>query len=148
MATAEQMLQLEDSPAYFRTRQRDKPLKPLSPVKLQKYRIDYRVIDSLLKSTAKEKRVPPVLEFAAAAYDADGRMLNSMLNEGVAAADAGADSNSGALFNAIQELEVPPDAAWLRLAIRDKLNNRTGTLELPLPLKAEQPATAVSKAIN
>lgn len=146
MATAEQMLQLEDSPVYFRTRHRDKPLKPLPPVKLQKYRIEYRVIDSILKSTAKNKGVPPVLEFAAAAYDADGRMLNSMLNEGMAAPDTSPDARSGVLFNAIQELDIPPGAAWLRLAIRDKLNNRTGTLELPLPLKAEQPAAVVSKA--
>ena len=55
MATAQQMLQLEDSPVYFRTRRRDKPLKPLAPVKLQKYLIDYRVIDAQLKSAAMHK---------------------------------------------------------------------------------------------
>lgn len=142
LATAEQMLQLEDSPVYFRTRHRDKQLKPLTPVKLQKYLIDYGVIDSQLKSMAKRKGAPPILEFAVAAYDADGRLLNSMLNEGLASADPASGGKSGALFHAEQELDVPPGAAWLRLAVRDKLNNRTGTLEVPLPLKQEAAATA------
>lgn len=136
MATAEQMLQLEDSPVYFRTRRRDKPLKPLAPVKLQKYLIAYRVLDSQLKSTAKHKDAPPVLEFAAAVYDVDGRMLNSMLNEGMASPETDPGSKSGALFEGSQELEVPPGGASIRLAVRDKLNNRTGTLELQLPLKS------------
>jgi len=145
MATPEQMLQLEDSPAYFRTRQRDKPQKPLAPVKLQKYVIGYGVIDSQLKSSAQHNGVPAVLEFAVAAYDADGRLLNSMLNEGMASPQSDPGAKSGALFHAEQELEVPPGAAWLRLAVRDKLNNRTGTLELPLPLKAEPTLPAMSK---
>jgi VWFA-related protein len=145
MATADQMLLLEDSPAYFRTRHRDKPLKPLTPVKLQKYRIDYGVIDSQLKSAAKHKGVPAVLEFAVAAYDPDGNLLNSMLNEGVVQPEADPAAKSGAPFHAEQELDVPPGAAWLRLAVRDKLNNRTGTLELPLPLKAEPALPTMSK---
>jgi hypothetical protein len=145
MATAEQMLELEDSPVYFRTHQRDKPLKPLPPVKLQKYVIAYRVLDSQLKSAAKHKEAPAVLEFAAAAYDLDGRMLNSMLNEGVTPPEADRDAKSGALFEGSQELEVPAGGAWIRLAVRDKLNNRTGTLELPIPLKSRSvPQTAGS----
>jgi VWFA-related protein len=144
MATTDQMLQLEDSPAYFRTRHRDKPLKPLAPVKLQKYVIDYGVIDAQLKSAAKHKGAPAMLEFAAAAYDADGSLLNGMLNEGLASAESDPGAKTGALFHAEQELDVPPGAAWLRLAIRDKLNNRTGTLELPLPLKIEPPPEPVS----
>jgi VWFA-related protein len=142
MATAEQMLQLEDSPRYFRTRKRDKPLKPLTPVKLQMYRIDYGVLDAQLKTVAKSKSTPPVLEFAVAAYDLDGCLLNSMLNEGMATPGETRDATSGALFHAEQKLEVPPGAAWLRLAIRDKLNDRTGTLEVKLPLKSEPVQTA------
>jgi len=145
MASADQMLQLEDSPVYFSTRQRDKPLKPLTPVKLQRYQISYGVMDGQLKSAAKDKGIPPMLEFAAAAYDADGRLLNSMLNEGMVSAQTDPGAKSGALFHAEQELEVPPDAVWLRLAVRDKLNNRTGTLELPLPLKAESTLPTMSK---
>jgi hypothetical protein len=82
LATPDQMLALEDSPAYFRTRRHDKALNPLPPVKLQKYDITYGVIDAQLKDAAQSKGAPPVLEFAAAAYDNDGKLLNSMLNQG------------------------------------------------------------------
>ena len=144
LATAEQMLQLEDSPAFFRTRHKDRPLPPLPPVKLQKYLVDYVVIDPQLKELAARGGKPPVLEFAAAAYDDDGRLLNSMLNQGLASAGSQASGKAGALFRAEQELEVPPGAASIRVAVRDTLSDRTGTLEVRLPLKPEPVTVAAS----
>jgi VWFA-related protein len=144
LATAEQMLQLEDSPAFFRTRHKDRPLTPLPPVKLQKYLVDYVVIDPQLKELAARGGKPPVLEFAAAAYDDDGRLLNSMLNQGLASAGSQASGKAGALFRAEQELEVPPGAASIRVAVRDTLSDRTGTLEVRLPLKPEPVTVAAS----
>ena len=111
---------------------------------------------------------PAASKFAAAAYDSDGRLLNGMLNQdprssqpksqskdkskdqpdgqgqsnGQTTGQAPSAAKSDALFRAIQELEVPPGAAWIRLAVRDQLNNRTGTLELRLPLKPETTTTA------
>jgi VWFA-related protein len=137
MATPEQMMQLEDSPAFFRTRHKDQPRKPLAPVKLQKYLIEYGIFDPQLKARSGDSEQPAKLEFAAAAYDADGRLLNSILNEGLTSNEADANGQSGALFHAEQELEVPPGAASIRIAVRDKLNDRTGTYEVPLPLKPE-----------
>ena len=157
LATPEQMLALEDSPKYFRTRKHDKPLKPLKPVELQKYNIDYGVIDAQLRDAAQHKGAPAVLEFAAAAYDEDGRLMNSMLNQGQVSTppsghakdrnndQAQPNTQTNAIFHAIQELEVPPGAAWIRLAVRDRLNDRTGTLEVRLPLKPE-PTTASAPA--
>jgi len=155
LATPDQMLALEDSPAYFRTRRHDKALNPLPPVKLQKYDITYGVIDAQLKDAAQSKGAPPVLEFAAAAYDNDGKLLNSMLNQGDVSAkskgkhskDAPQNPPSDSVFHALQELEVPPGAAWIRLAVRDQVNNRTGTLEVRLPLKSEN-TTASASAVN
>jgi VWFA-related protein len=144
LATAEQMLQLEDSPAFFRTRHKDRPLTPLPPVKLQKYLVEYVVIDPQLKELAARGGKPPVLEFAAAAYDDDGRLLNSMLNQGLASAGSQASGKAGALFRAEQELEVPPGAASIRVAVRDTLSDRTGTLEVRLPLKPEPVTVAAS----
>jgi VWFA-related protein len=142
MATADQMLQLQDSPGFFRTRHKDKPLKPLTPVKLQKYVIDYGVIDPQLKVEAKRTGRPAMLEFAVAAYDLDGRLLNSKLNEGVASTDSKANGKSSSTFRAEQDLEVPPGAASIRVAVRDKATDRTGTLEVQLPLKADPGARA------
>jgi len=146
MATADQMQQLEDSPAFFRTRKKDRALKPLSPVKLQKYLIEYGVFDPHLKTLAEDGEKPANLEFAAAAYDSDGRLLNSTLNEGFASTDANDDGKSGRLFHAEQELDVPPRAASIRMAVRDKLSNRTGTFEVQLPLRAETTSEISRKA--
>jgi VWFA-related protein len=147
LATAEQMAQLQDSPVYFRTRKRNGSVKPLPPVKLQKYLIDYGVLDPRLKAQAARKGKPATLEFAAAAYDADGHLLNSILNEGQATPGVEPNGKPGALFHAQQELEVPPGAAWLRLAIRDTLTDQTGALEVRLPLKPET-ATAMADKAN
>jgi VWFA-related protein len=144
MATPAQMQQLENSPAFFRTRKKDRPLKPLEPVKLQKYRIDYGVIDPQLKSQAQQKGAQPILEFAAAAYDADGKLLNSELNDGTPAGAGKSDGKSSATFRAEQELNVPPGAASIRVAVRDKATNRTGTLEVTLPLKGGKNPQVVS----
>jgi hypothetical protein len=104
--------------------------------------IDYGIVDPQLKAAAAGKQRPAALEFAAAAYDADGTLLNSMLNQGVPTGTGGSDKSNA--FHAVQELEVPPGAASIRLAVRDTLTNRTGTLEVQLPLKPEAPQQAMS----
>jgi len=136
MATPEQMQALEDAPDYFKTRQKNKPQAVPKPVKLQKYVIDYGVIDPQLKAmTAHGQKA--VLEFVAAAYSDDGRLLNSILNQGV---PTGNGKKSQALFHAIQDLEAPPGTAYIRLAVRDPATNRTGTVEVKLPLHADSAA--------
>jgi VWFA-related protein len=130
MATPEQMDALQDAPDYFLTRRKRSPQKPLPPVKLQKYVIDYGVIDPQLRATGARHDKPATLEFAVAAYNDEGRLLNSMLNQGVPPENSGKP-----VFHAVQELEVPPGAAYIRLAVRDTVTNRTGTLEVTLPLK-------------
>jgi len=138
MATPEQMVALQDAPEYSDTR-RNHPANPLPAVKLQRYTIDYGVVDPQLKPTAAQRQKPAVLEFAAAAYNDDGRLLNSILNQGT---PTGTPGKRDGVFHAIQELEVPPNAAFIRLAVRDTLTNRTGTLEVKLPLAADAPRTS------
>lgn len=136
MATPQQMAALQDSPAYFKTRKPNAPVKPLPPVKLQRYVIDYGVIDQQLKGAQGRNGNPSVLEFAAAAYDDDGRLLNSILNQGVPSGKQPEKGKPG-VFHAQQQLEVPAHAAYIRLAVRDPQTDRTGTLEVRLPLKPE-----------
>jgi hypothetical protein len=134
-ATAEQMQALEDAPDYFKTRRKN-PNKPLTPVKLQKYVIRYNVVDPLVRKTVAGNGQNTTLEFAAAAYSNDGRLLNSILNSGVVTASR--DARSGGTFQAVQELEAPPGATYIRVAVRDAATDRTGTLEVKLPLKDER----------
>jgi hypothetical protein len=112
---------------------------------LQKYRIGYGIVDAQLKTLATQKGKPAELEFAAAAYDADGRLLNSILNQGQVATGTGKDGKAQSVFHAEQELEVPPGAASIRLAVRDPLSNRMGTLEVKLPLKPETTTATATK---
>jgi len=150
MATPEQMATLSDEPAYFRTHKKNQAPKPLPPVKLQRYRIDYTVIDPQLKAFAERTGRPAALEFAAVAYDANGRMLNGIVNDAMTQPPAQSgtkpetkpDPKKDGLFRVEQELYVPAGAAWMRVAVRDLLSNRTGTLEVPLPLTSEATTTA------
>jgi len=143
MATAEEMRSLEDSPLYFRTRKRNQSAKPLSPVKLQKYVIEYDVIDPQLRRLAAAKQKPTVLEFAAAAYNSQGTALNTILNEGALSNEQPPDRKGDHRFHAVQRLQVPFGAAYIRVVVRNTLNDRTGALEVKLPLKPQDQSAAV-----
>ena len=143
-ATPEQMSELADEPAYFRTRHKDKPLKPLAPIDLQKYVVDYRVTAPALKSQAAPSGKPPSYEFAAAAFDADSRMLNGVVNNATGETSATQDLSKPGIFRVRQQLDVPINAAWIRIGVRDKLTNRMGTLEIQLPLAPESPSPSVT----
>ena len=135
MATAEQMKQLEDSPTYFRTRKKSQTAaKPLTPVNLQQYVIDYDVIDPQLRAFAANQKSQE-LEFAAAAYSNDGTLLNNILNKGAITSERRPDGKVDNKFHAVQQLEVPPGAAYIRVVVRNPQNDRTGALEVKLPLK-------------
>jgi VWFA-related protein len=140
-ATKQQMEQLVDEPAYFRTRHKNSSLQLPPAMKLQKYVIDYRVIDAQLKSRAAQTGKEPKLEFAAAGYDVSGRMVNGVLNDATAEPPKPGEKEA-AMFRVEQEVDLPLEAAWLRVAVRDTLTDRTGTLEIHLPLKPEEPVQA------
>lgn len=137
MATEAQMRLLEDTPNYFKTRKHGQSPRKLKPVKLQKYVIDYGVIDPQLKAIAGQTNREPVLEFAAAAYDDRGTLLSGMLNRGVPTGQRADKKKGRALFHAIQELDVPPGATYIRLAVRDTLTDRTGAMEVKLPVGSQ-----------
>jgi VWFA-related protein len=144
MASAEQMKLLEDSPAYFRTRKKSQTTaKPLTPVKLQQYVIDYDVIDPPLRALVATQKSQE-LEFAAAAYNKDGVLLNSILNKGAIASERRPDGKVDNKFHAVQQLEVPPGAAYIRVVVRNPQDDRTGALEVTLPLKQETQTAALN----
>jgi VWFA-related protein len=138
MATEEQMRQLQDSPVYFKTRKKNQNPKPPAPVKLQKYIVDYDVVDPRLRAMTIRGQKPIVLEFATAAYNNDGTLLNSILNEGALTSERNVNGKEQNHFHAEQELHVPLSAVFIRVVVRSKADDRTGALEIRLPLT--QPA--------
>jgi VWFA-related protein len=147
-ATPEQMAQLAEQPAYAVTRHRD---KPLAPVDLQTYSIDYRVTSPSLKSEAAPAGKSPEYEFAVAAFDSESNMLNGVVNNASAEPSASQtsatpDPNKPGVVRVRQQLNVPVNAAWIRIGVRDKLTNRIGTLEVQLPLAPEAPSPSAASA--
>ncbi len=132
-ATPDQMANLVEQPAYFVVRKKDKPVKLPAAVPLRAYTIDYLVQDR----SVEQHPGGQVLEFAAGAFDADGKLLNGISQNAVRAGDV-AGQKAQPFFRAQQTLEVPPRAAWMRVAVRDVNTDRIGTLEIPLPLQADQ----------
>lgn len=133
MATHEQMADLQMQPAYFVLRKKNRAAKVPPPIPLRKYTIDYLVLDNQVKGRAGQ-----VLEFAACAYDADGRMLNGLSQMAVRTPNAGPQKKGEApLFRGEQTLDVPTNAQWLRVAVRDPATDRIGTIEVKLPLAGD-----------
>jgi VWFA-related protein len=141
LATAAEMVDLADYPAYFRTRKRTRsgqPAAPLAPLPLQRYEIAYDV-------PAQQFRVQPgmqhadqdALEFAAAAYDHDGYLLNGTIDHATSTRKGTTNS-----YQALQTFEVPASASFICVAVRDVDTGRIGNLEISLP--AAQPKTLAS----
>jgi VWFA-related protein len=145
LATSDQMSQLEEQAAFFRTNRRNRPVKALAPVKIQTYVIDYRVLDPKFAAQAGGSGKSATLEFAVAAFDKDGKVQNAIVNDGAPDTSRPSDGNKKGLYRARQMLVVPVNAVSIRVGVRDRSNDRMGTLEIPLPLKPE-PATQASMA--
>ena len=142
VATPTQMEQLEEEAAYFRIHRRNKPQKPLPPVKIQTYVIDYRVLDPQMKGQATRSSRQPTLEFAVAAFDNDGKVLNGTVSDAVADPSTESSGNKTGLYRVRLSLAVPVNAASIRVGVRDRMSDRLGTLEVPLPLAPEPVAKA------
>jgi hypothetical protein len=142
MATPAQMRQLEMQAAFYRTQSTKRPLQPLPPVKIQTYTIDYCVLDPQLKPQPTPGAEARTLEFAVAAFDEDGKVLNGIVNDGVEESPRPTSGNQSAgnksgLFRMQQTLIVPVNAKSIRVGVRDRANDRMGTLEVALPIAAE-----------
>ena len=72
------------------------------------------------------------------------RLLNSILNQGALSSAGRTAGKADQRFHATQELQVPPGAAFIRLVVRNTLNDRTGALEVKLPLKPQTQTAAVA----
>ena len=122
-ATREQISKLA---ASFDAHGKDN-VKPRHDLKLQTYQIDYTIAARY-----------PLLEIAAAAYDEEGKILNSaiqrVIEEGALFPEA---KEGGALYRVRQKFDVPVNASTVRVAVRDVATDNVGALEVKLPLATE-----------
>ncbi len=129
-ATREQMASLADQPAFFRERHQNRPAKPLHPIQLQTYQIDYTVAARY-----------PALEVAAAAFDAEGRMLNGVVQRAAENTTHSPGMRRDGIFRLQQQFDVPMTAVSVRIAVRDVATDNVGALEVNLPLVPEGKTT-------
>jgi VWFA-related protein len=150
MGTAAQMANLAEQPAYFQVRKKNRPATALKPIELQTYAIDYNVLLPP-KAGSSGNAQPITLEFATAAFDAEGTMLNGVVENGVQSSSAGAKSSRGQnanqpanekFYRAQEQIDVPLAATSIRIAVRDMTTDHIGAIEVALPLAAEGPAQA------
>ncbi len=108
-------------------------------VKMQKYELDYALLRKQVTYliTADGLRRAK-LEFLYAAYDGDSNLLISRTwNGDPTIAPQDSDQARTGLFRAKQTVEIPANASWLRIGVRDAVDARIGSLEVPLPLRPE-----------
>jgi VWFA-related protein len=132
--TAEEMAELATEPAYFKERRKSAVPATLAPIPLQKDVFNFNIPTRQFKGESSLN-----LELAAAAYDAEGRLMNAFVRIAKKDLNERPGSPDSALFFRVeQELEVPVGATSLRLAVRDVTNDRTGAMEITLPLPQER----------
>ena len=137
--TPQEMAELATEPAYFKTRRRSAVPKPLAPIPLQK---DVFTFNIPVRQFKDESTLD--LELAIAVFDADGQMLNAVVRIAKKELNPTSGGSEGAHFYRIeQDLEVPVAAASARFAVRDTTNDRTGAMEVKLPL-AREPESIVA----
>lgn len=130
-ATPQQMARLAEQPA-FRDGHANRTSKPLRPIQLQTYEIDYTVAARY-----------PALELAAAAFDADGKLVNGVIQRAEEDKDeALSGDREDGIFHLRQQLDVPTTAVSVRLAVRDVATDNVGALEVNLPLAREDKTAA------
>jgi VWFA-related protein len=106
------------------------------PEKVQHYDIDFAIV-------GRQLEMPPIesgefatdMRFGLAAYAEDGELLNGMevsVKNAIPAAQYRKIESEG--YHASMLFAVPEGAVSLRMAVRDEIGKRIGTLEIPLPL--------------
>ena len=115
-------------------------LKNRDSLRVQKYELDYALLRKQITYIVNPDGTRRgSLEFLYAGYDSE----NNLLYDGTWTGDPivlpqNSDQARTGTYRAKQLLDIPTNTSWLRLAVRDAVDARLGSLEIPLPLRPEQ----------
>ncbi len=121
---------------------------PSAQVEVQRYNIDYTFDGSELRFLPQQNAsFRNTLTLMAASFDGEGRMIS-------AASDVGTNDLQPAAYEKViagqfgvqQEVDVPLEAASLRIGIQDQMSNHLGTVDIALPVPP--PADAPRRVKN
>ena len=112
---------------------------------MQKYMVEYAFLGgrfSLERSAGNETQLGK-FEFQFAAYDADSRPMLGQWTRFDKAYSAEELSKIAKGDDCLkQALEIPSNAAWLRLVVHDLIGDHIGSIEIPLPLAPQTQSNA------
>ena len=114
-------------------------VKKWDAVKTQNYELDFSLLQKQVSFLVFHDGVRHgSLEFRYAAYDEDSKLLyyGTSLGESTVAAEQADQAHTG-FYRTRQILEIPANTVWLRVGIRDTVDGRVGSMEVPLPLRTE-----------
>ena len=116
---------------------RKEEARPAEPVEVQRYLVDYAITASQLRFDAIPEGVRHgITNFMITSFDEDGTLRTSMVSRAVSdLKPAGYQEILSGGLRFRQQLEVPVQAATMRIGVQDGLTGRMGTIEIPLPVK-------------
>jgi hypothetical protein len=119
-------------------------LRRRDAMKVQHYDIDFAIVGRQLEMPPTQSgEYATNMRFCLAAYTEDGELLNGMevsTKNAIPAAQYQKIESEG--YHASMLFVVPEGAVSLRMAIRDEIGKRIGTLEIPLPIPVPETAAA------
>jgi VWFA-related protein len=130
-ATAKEAAQL----AQFAAKASVKDVAAGKPMMVQHYEVSFLILGRMLEMPALGNgRYDLKLGFGLAAFNADGLLENGLeiqYNDPISAAEH--DRIKSSAYRTKLSVVVPVDARWIRIAVRDAANGRTGTIEVAAP---------------
>lgn len=132
-ATKEEVTQLAEFPAFKSRKKGDAP-------KVQRYSIDYELDGSQIAlGEGEDGGYYSKFEIVFGAYDAESRLMFGYRSprQEIHPVENTEKLRLGS-FRMRHLVEVPSDTAFLRVAVRDVISDRLGSVEIPLPLVSEK----------
>jgi len=130
-ASAKEAAQL----AQFAAKPTAKEAAAGQPMLVQHYEVSFLILGRMLEMPALgDGRFDLKLGFGVAAFNVDGLLENGIeiqYNDPISAAEH--DRIKGSAYRTKLNMAVPVDARWIRIAVRDAADGRTGTIEVPTP---------------
>lgn len=132
-ATKEEIAQLAEFPAFAGRKKWD-------GIKIQRYSIDYSMEGYQIALEPAENGARAKFEILIGAYDAENHTMFGYRSplERMYLVKKPEEIRKGS-FHLKHTVEIPSEAAWLRIAVRDAVGDHLGSLEIPLPLAPDKP---------
>ncbi|HEX8765030.1 MAG TPA: VWA domain-containing protein [Candidatus Acidoferrum sp.] len=132
-ATKQEIAQLAEFPAFAGR-------KRWEGIKIQRYSIDYSMEGYQIALEPAENGARARFEILIGAYDAENHTMFGYRSplERMYLLTKPEEIRKGS-FHLRHMVEIPGEAAWLRIAVRDAVGDHLGSLEIPLPLAPDKP---------